>query len=182
MEQWKDIPGYEGIYQASNTGQIRSVEGKETWTELRGTRIWKQRILKQKFQHRKKTDKMDARVALWKDGKCKDYLVARLVAMTWCNGYTDGATVNHIDGNPMNNCADNLEWVSLAKNIRLGFETGLFPTQKRCTLVDEKGTRHSFRSQCEASRSIGRSPGYIANCLMHKRQILSASGERYGAS
>ena len=50
--------------------------------------------------------------------------------MTWCDGYFDGATVNHIDGNSLNNHADNLEWISHADNIRHGFEIGLYPQAK----------------------------------------------------
>lgn len=48
MEDWKDIPGYEGIYQASNEGRIRSAPDKTTYTERHGVRHWKSRILKQK--------------------------------------------------------------------------------------------------------------------------------------
>ena len=45
-ETWKDIKGYEGIYQASSFGRIRTVEGKTTYTERHGVRHWKSRILK----------------------------------------------------------------------------------------------------------------------------------------
>ena len=180
MEDWKYIPGYEGIYQASTLGRIRSVEGKTTITQRHGTRVWKQRILKQKVAHRKQTDKSDARVCLWKDGTYKTFLVSRLVAMAWCDGYSEGMTVNHIDGDPTNNTASNLEWVSLGDNIRHGFETGLYSTQKPCVLINSKGERTEFRSQSYASRSIGRTPSYIANCITRNRQIRAIDGEVYG--
>ena len=51
-------------------------------------------------------------MSLWKDGKEKDWLVARLVAMTWIDGYREGLTVNHKDRNRFNNNVDNLEWLS----------------------------------------------------------------------
>ena len=44
-EMWKDIPNYEGIYQASTFGRIRTCEGKTTYTKRHGIRHWKQRIL-----------------------------------------------------------------------------------------------------------------------------------------
>lgn len=44
MENWKAIPGFEGIYEASNEGRIRSAEGKTTHSDLRGVVHWKQRI------------------------------------------------------------------------------------------------------------------------------------------
>ena len=120
---WKDIPGFEGIYQASNTGSIRTKPGKVTSNKRYARREWKTRVLKVKYPQRRRKD---ARVTLWKDGKESDHLVSRLVAMTWVDGYAPGLTVNHIDGNPENNAIENLEWLSLADNVRKGFETGLF--------------------------------------------------------
>lgn len=130
MEQWKMIPGYEGLYEASTLGQIRSAEGKITSNARYSRRVWKQRIIKQKYVNRKTGKCRDARVCLWKDGKEKTHLVSRLVAMTWCNGYADGLTVNHKDGNPLNNNYKNLEWMSLADNIRHGFKNGLYHRAK----------------------------------------------------
>lgn len=130
IEEWLDIPGYEGIYQASNTGLIRSKPGKTTYTERHGVRHWKTRVLVQKYQMRT-SGKRDAKVILWKDGKEKTYLVARLVAMTWCPGYADGLTVNHIDGNPENNSCSNLEWVTKAENIKKGFADGLYSNRNK---------------------------------------------------
>lgn len=182
MEQWKAIPGYEGLYEASNLGQIRTAEGKTTSSARFSHRVWKQRIMKLKYQARKGRSAKDARVCLWKDGKEKTFLVARLVAMTWCAGYSEGMTVNHIDGNPENNKSDNLEWVSLPENIRLGFETGLYKnTQKPCVLIDPSGTRHVFSSRSEASRSIGRKDHYISFCITNNRKIFSSNGDQYGA-
>ena len=179
MEQWKDIPGYEGIYQASTEGQIRSTDGKITSNARYATRIWNQRILKQKYKSRKNSGVKDARVSLWKNGHEKTFLVSRLVAMTWCNGYRDGLTVNHIDGDPMNNRAENLEWISLGDNIRHGFANGLYSNQKTCVLINSSGVKNTFRSQCEASRKIGRNSSYIANCRRNNKPIISANGERY---
>ena len=44
MEIWKDIPGYENIYEASNCGRIRTHKDKVTYTKMHGVRKWKQRI------------------------------------------------------------------------------------------------------------------------------------------
>lgn len=165
MERWKDIPGFEGLYQASDHGNIRTSEGKTTSNARFPHRIWKQRILKQKYQHRKNSASADAKVTLWKDGKEYTRLVSRLVAMTWCSGYADGLTVNHIDGNPMNNRADNLEWISLGENIRKGFAEKLYSTQKSVFLVNSAGDRMQFRSMSSASRYLGKNDGYISGLL-----------------
>lgn len=126
MEQWKDIPGYEGLYQASDLGRIRTCAGKVTSSARFGHRVWKQRIMKQKASI-SKNGRRDFRVELWKDKEHKTWLVSRLVALTWCEGYTDGMTVNHKNGLSTDNRAANLEWLTKADNIRHGFATGLYP-------------------------------------------------------
>ena len=173
-EIWKDIPGYEGIYQASTFGNIRTAEGKITSNKRYAVRRWKQRILKPKSP---KSDgyRGDLRVSLWKDGISKDFLVARLVAMTWVQGYSDGMTVNHIDGNYLNNRIDNLEWVSLRDNIRKGFETGLFSkSQTKVRLIDENQNYIDFASLSEASRYLSRNNGYLSNRIKKSKLFAKA--------
>lgn len=180
MEKWRDIPGYEGLYQASNMGQIRTCEGKTTSNARYGKRVWKQRIMKQKYSKNRK-GRTDARVILWKDGKERTWLVSRLVALTWCEGYADGLTVNHINGNPLDNSAPNLEWVTIADNVKKGFDTGLFANnQKAVALRNGNGEIILFASMAEASRHIGKSNSYISNYL--KKNINYATdknGNKY---
>lgn len=178
-ELWKDIPNYEGIYQASNLGQIRSVEGKKTFSKRHGERTWKSRILKPKKC--RDYNLCGYRVSLWKDGKYKDYLVARLVCTTWHENLIDTKmTVNHKDGNRLNNNAENLEWLSLADNIRHGFENNLYKQNKTVLISKKDGQRYEFRSQVSAGAFLGRNHGYI-NHLRSKRRntAVSANGEEY---
>lgn len=79
-EIWRDVVGYEELYEVSNFGRIRTHKDKVTYTEHHGIRKWKQRIIKQKFQKRVRSEQYDARVIIWKDGKEKTFLVSRLVA------------------------------------------------------------------------------------------------------
>ena len=141
MEQWKDIPGFEGLYQASNLGRIRTAEGKTTSSARFPVRVWKQRIIKPKATKNKK-GRCDLRVDLWKGKEHKTWLVSRLVALTWCEGYQDGWTVNHINGDHLDNRAENLEWLSLGDNIRHGFATGLYPSAR----ADHD---YSYHDNCE---------------------------------
>ena len=174
---WKDIPGFEGIYQASNTGSIRTKPGKVTSNKRYAKRVWKSRVLKVKYLRNGK--RKDARVTLWKDGKESDHLVSRLAAMTWVDGYAPGLTVNHIDGNPENNAIENLEWLSLGDNVRKGYETGLFDKcQKPITLVGETSCV-SFNSRAQASGFLGRNKGYIHNCIKTGRTPTDAYGQVY---
>lgn len=162
MEQWKAIPGYEGIYEASTLGQIKSVSPSARY---------KHRILKQHYCKNKRSGRRDARITLWKDKTPHYYLVARIIAMTWCDGYQQGMTVDHIDGNPENNHASNLEWVSLADNIRRGFENGLYTTAHP-VVVEIDGEIHNYRSKAEASRALGYKSGYLSNKLKRKSRVV----------
>lgn len=178
-EMWKDIPNYEGIYQASNLGQIRSVEGKKTYTQRHGERTWKGRIIKPKKC--RDFNLCGYRVSLWKDGKHKDYLVARLVCTTWHENLIDTKmTVNHKDGNRLNNNIENLEWLSIGDNIRHGFENDLFKQNHTVLTSKKDGTKYTFRSQTLAGRFLGRNHGYITNLrLRNKDTAVSANGDEY---
>ena len=176
-EEWKDIPGYEKLYQASTKGRIRTCEGKTTSSARFAKRVWKQRVLKQKIQTNCR-GRQDAKVDLWKNGKVKTWLVSRLVAMTWCPGYADGLTVNHINGKTLDNQSDNLEWVTGDENIRKGREIGLFPDQIQIILKTDDG-EYEFYSMAEASRFLGRNNGYISNCMKLNRSITDQQGKHY---
>ena len=159
MERWREITGYEGLYEASNYGNIRTCKGKITSSAKCNKRIWKQRVLK----GRGNNPITGKRVSLWKDGKVKDWLVARLVAMTWVDGYSEKLTVNHKNGNRLDNKFENLEWLTLADNIRHGFETGLYSTQIPVTITNKvTNETMSFNSMSKAAKHIGKSPGYIS--------------------
>ena len=181
METWKPIPNYEGIYEASNLGRIRSCVGKTTSNSRYATRVWKSRIIKEKeLARRGNNGKKDHRVCLWKDGAEKTYLVSRLVASAWHGEPKDGMTVNHINGNSSDNRAENLEWVSLQDNINHGWEHGLYDSLCNSGfLVDEIGNRYSFRSKSEASRFLGRNNTYVANSLYRGTKIRSLTGQVY---
>lgn len=178
MEEWRDIPEYEGIYQASSLGRVRTCDGKTTYTELRGIRHWKQRTLKQKVT-KNKYGRCDARVSLWKDGKEKTVLVARVVASAFY-GNSD-MTVNHKDGNSMNNSAENLEWISREDNIRHGFNNGLYNSiQKSVSIMNAStGIVFSFDSLSNASRYLGKNSGYVQNAISKGRKIYDRFGNRY---
>ena len=177
-EMWKDIPNYEGIYQASNFGRIKALE-KVTYTKFHGKRFWKEKILKPK-----KCRDFSAcgyRVSLWKNGESKDFLVARLVCTTWHENLIDTKmTVNHKDGNRLNNHIENLEWLSLADNIRHGFENGLYKQDKTILVSIDNGEKFEFRSQSQAARFLGRNPGYINSLIKNRRKYAtSKNGKKY---
>ncbi len=161
-EIWNDIKGYENIYEVSNMGRIRTSKGKTTFTKKHGVRHWKQRIIKNKGY----TPKTGFRVSLWKNGEHKDYLVSRLVAFTFYDKDINNRklTVNHINGNRMDNDLNNLELISLADNIRHAFETGLMTTCKQTVLISKiSNESKTFYSMSKADQYMNYAMGYISN-------------------
>lgn len=174
-EIWKDVPHYEGIYQVSSFGNIRTTEGKTTFTKKHGIRHWKSRVLKTKGNKA-----IGTRVTLWKNGKPKDYLVARLVAMAFLGEPPKDFTVNHIDGNRLNNNISNLEWLSLKDNIRHGFKTGLYHNiQKPVEIKVNEKTIH-FNAMAELDVYLNRSKGYTWQRVKNGfSNVIDACGKSY---
>ena len=97
MEEWKDIKGYEGIYQVSNEGRVRSVR--------------KQKLMKPK------TDKKGYKVIQFSvNGKRRAFKVNRLVAQAFIENPNNLPCTNHKDCNPANNRVENLEWCDYTYN------------------------------------------------------------------
>lgn len=172
-EIWKDIEGFPG-YQVSNLGRVRS-HNKITSSARFSERHWKDRVLKQKVS---KKDSC-CRVTLWKDGVECTALVHRLVANEFCGKNIDSnLTVNHKDGNRLNNNAENLEWMSLADNIKYGFTHGQYQ-QKSQVIEDGEGNYMIFRSKAALGRFTGRSNSYLDDRKERNEPICSTDGKKY---
>lgn len=107
MEIWKDIEGYEGLYQVSNLGRVRSLNYNRTGTT--------------KYLHpgrQNKTKHMT--ITLCKDGKSKSFSLHRVVASTFIQNPNKYPCVNHIDEDPTNNIVSNLEWCTHLYNNNYG--------------------------------------------------------------
>ena len=110
IKEWKPVVGYEGLYEVSNMGRVKSLKRLRT----------KERIIAQFQNHRGY-----ARVTLWKDNSQKKYSVHRLVAEAFIPNPNNLPEVNHIDGDKQNNHMDNLEWCTRSENILHAYRTGL---------------------------------------------------------
>lgn len=181
-EIWKPIPGYEGLYEASSAGRIRSAYGKTTSSARYPVRVWKQRILKPKVQT-KADGRQDQHIDLWKKGKPKTYLVARLVAMAFLPAPFEQLTVNHINGDSMDNRIENLEWCTVKENVKHAFATGLqLNSQSPVFLIDKTGQKMGFNSMSEADRYLGKCHGYVSGRLKRGHpKVYSANNEPFEA-
>ena len=130
-EIWKDIKGYEGLYQVSNLGNVRSLDRfvYDFNSSSKNKRFKKGKLLKVR-----QTGKLYLSAFLSKNNILKKYFVHRLVAEHFVdkNNFKCMASenknnvdlnylfINHIDENPLNNKADNLEWCTIAYNNNYG--------------------------------------------------------------
>lgn len=115
-EVWKDVKGYEGYYQVSNMGRVKSMRVLKT--PKNGVICRKDSFLSTKATH----DKQYITVALCRDGEKKQTPVHRLVAEAFIPNTKNLPFVNHKDENPSNNCAENLEWCTHEYNLQYSME------------------------------------------------------------
>lgn len=137
-EIWKDIEGYEGLYEVSNLGRVRNVKSG--------------RILKQYVHERNGY----LQVSLYKEGKQKKMRTHRAVAMAFIENDNplEKDQVNHIDCNKTNNCVDNLEWCSCQDNIRHAYDNNLHTKKNKIRRVKCIELNTIYSSASEASRKL----------------------------
>lgn len=116
QEVWKDITGYEGYYQVSNLGRVRSVD-RMVKGKKENLRFVKGRILQPNLSEGY------LMVGLCKSGRQSTIRVHRLVAEAFIPNPENKRTVNHIDENKLNNTITNLEWATDKENCGHGNRT-----------------------------------------------------------
>ena len=115
MEIWKDIEGYEGLYQISNLGNVKSLERKKI-----DGRLCHEKILK---QAKNKCGYLSCEFC--KDGVGRRFLIHRIVAQTFLPNPDGKREVNHINGIKTDNRVENLEWNTSKENQLHAYRSGL---------------------------------------------------------
>ena len=153
QEQWKDIKGYEGLYQVSNLGRIKSSERYDSM----GRKVT-EKIRKQKLNNRGYSQ-----ICLNKNGKKDYFLVHRLVAEAFILNPSNLPQVNHIDENKTNNRVDNLEWVTSKENANYGTRIKRVADKHKKVIysMSPDGQVMEFSSQTEAAKILNISRGNI---------------------
>ena len=175
-EIWKDIKGYDVLYQVSNMGNVKSLNYNHTG---------KERIMKPQ-----KNNNGYLQVQLCKDGKAKMYLVHQLVATVFCENPHGFKEVNHIDEDKTNNCVENLEYCSRSYNLSYNDRAKKVAERLRGRKQSEEtikkkskpviaihkinGLVLEFSSIIEAERETGIANSHICACC--KGKYKSAGG------
>jgi hypothetical protein len=172
-EQWVDLVGFEGMYQASADGEIRSLNYRNTG---------KKSVLKQTVNRGYSV------VNLTVNGKQKVYRVHRLIAETFLDNPESKKEVDHIDGNRLNNCVANLRWVTSKENsnnpntaCKLGKQMiGVTGSKHQCSkpvVCIETGIEYA--SAADAFKDTGIAWSNIAACCRGVRRVAGGCHWKY---
>lgn len=166
-EIWRDVQGYEGLYQVSNLGRVKSLDRVDSANRCRKGRIMN-------LQNNK--GYMMIRLSKNNIRGCSS--VHRLVALAFINNPQCKPEINHIDGNKGNNNVENLEWVTSSENQIHAFKIGL---QNKTDYKNDKKSKpviqikngdviKEFPSAMEVERITGFPQGNISNCCRGRQK------------
>ena len=182
MEIWKDIKGYEGKYQVSSLGRIKSLyrwNGKAFYSR---EHIIKSYINKNGYVY----------IALMKNNKNKNCRLHRLVAEAFLDNPNNYNDINHKDGNKENNNINNLEYCTKSYNMKHAFKNNLWKSPnsgrfgsnsykaKKVAMVDKNTNEiiKTFNSIIDATHFVNKnSSGHIVNCC--KGKLKTAYGYKW---
>lgn len=164
-EIWKDIQGYEGLYQVSNLGRVRSLNKYDR----RG------RFKEGKIKLISDNGNGYCVVNLKVDGEQKSRSVHRLVAQAFIPNPNNLPEINHIDGNKKNNTISNLEWCDRSDNLRHAIKHKLHTKfgQRKVICVE---LNKEFNSVAEAEKWVGVKGSRISNVCKLKRGCKTCGG------
>ena len=137
IEGWKDIEGYEGLYQVSNLGRVKSLGNDKN--------------KKEKIRKVRKNNFGYLHLTLHKNRIAKDYLIHRLVATAWIPNPNNLPEINHKDECKTNNTVENLEWCDATYNNNYGTRIIRMVDSKK--LSDKE---YYFRLVCQCCRGLKR--------------------------
>lgn len=169
-EEWKPIPDYEGLYEVSNFGQVRSLNYK------------KKKIVHPLSQCKDKYGYLHV-ILYRKDIGAKYPTVHSLVASVFIGPRVDGMTVNHKDENKTNNRADNLEYLDSVSNAKYGTaqERSRLHRRKAIVATLQDGSEMTFESTRDAARYFSVLPCCITEALKGKHKTCKGMKWRYAS-
>lgn len=171
-EEWRSVVGYEGAYEVSNLGRVRSVDRfSEASCRWGGTAMRRVtgRVLKPYGNGR---GYLLVSLCLW-PGQRDTHLVHRAVGLAFLEPVPGKEFINHRDGDKSNNAAPNLEWCTRSENMLHAHATGLAETPKMAVVGTcvRTGTERYFESQIQAEIQLsGKQSSAVHHCLVGKKK------------
>lgn len=157
MENWKDIKGYEGLYQISDYGNVKRLAGSPKCKE---DRIMTKSVSSNGYLF----------VTLYKNGKSKTHRIHRLVLENFNPVENmENLEVNHLDEDRTNNNLSNLQWCTRQENLNYGNRAKKY-TQSRGHKVKCIETGKVYDSLREAERDTGCAHTHISDCIRGKQK------------
>lgn len=155
-EEWKDVAGYDGYYQVSNKGNVKSVDRQVPQINNNGEtyiRLLKGKILKPRVQN-------GGYLVVWlcKLGVCKAVTVHRLVAQAFVPNSLGLKDINHINGVKIDNHVENIEWCTRSENIKHSYSVlkhRHWRTSVKCIENNTVYDSISYASKCLGIRASG---------------------------
>lgn len=180
MEDWKPVKGFEGWYEISNMGNIRSVTRLIQHKPDRFTDKGKSQLNDGKPIKQSLNNKGYYCVLLWRNSKAYKRYIHRLIAEVFIPNDGNKKEVNHVDGNHQNNSIENLEWCTKMENMHHAFNTGLISTMKKVKSTDliSKEERY-YDSINGAARELGISHTGIVQQLKGKAKTCNGCTWEY---
>lgn len=154
-EEWKPIPGYEGYYELSSTGKVRSVG--HTVKSKGGARTTNGRVRR---QYQGTNGYMYVNLSVCNKSYRKT--VHRLIALAFIPNPGNLPEINHIDGDKTNNNVSNLEWCTHKYNTQHAYDKGLNSNKRRVRCIE---TGMVFDSTADASAYLGYKSGGVSNMM-----------------
>lgn len=172
QEVWKDVVGYEGLYEVSNLGRVRSLD-RVVAHHAAGTAVRRGRMRKLSF------DGNYFSVSLTKDLRTVTKRVHRVVAEAFLPNPNNLSDVDHIDCNKLNNNVGNLRWCTSAENTRYAMENNLMhwrpfserseESRERSAAANRRPVIRSdgkwYKSTTDAAKDLGVSRGAVSHVL-----------------
>jgi hypothetical protein len=171
-EIWKDIIGYEGLYQVSNLGRVKSCE--KLIAHFRGGN----RVLPEKLRNPSLDSDGYLVLDLYKEGKGKFFKVHRLVGFAFLEVFENKNQINHINGIKTDNTVSNLEWCNQSENQIHAYKANLKIPQinnEKAVLMYKKGSSEfvkEFKSISEASNYLSCTKSDIVNVLKKRQKSV----------
>lgn len=164
-EIWKDIAGYEGLYQVSNMGRVKSLERTRNMNNPNAKSPAFAPVNERILTFGKSLGYR--RVILAKDGVNRGFRVHKLVALAFIPNPENKTQINHKDGDKHNNRAENLEWVTPSENQQHALKTGLRNGLKWRKTVNQYSLDGTFIRSWAGYVEINETLGFAKQAICH---------------